>query len=504
MTETWLSNNADKNYLTIENVKPIGYNLMHVPRTQGRGGGVGLVYKETLKLSNTTADAKTYKSFEYCECTFRTSKQLIRILVLYKPPSTSKHNSNDKVFTEEFSSLLNGYVISSGKLIICGDMNYHLENVNDRNVKKLLKIWSNQGFQQHAQGATHTAGHTLDFVLTRDTEDVIDEVEVSDVNLSDHYLIKFNIKTWKAQPKTEKVTYRSMKKIIPEHVQLDIDRKLNICETDTIEDMLKKYKQVAEETLNHHAPVKTRMMTRHPNAPWYNEELREQKQLRRKLERRWKTTRETAHKMAYKSQCKKVNRMLDETKTRYYSKKVTEAGNNQKEIFRIINTLLHRGKGSPLPHTESDEQLCEDFAEYFTEKIVKIREDLEEAARLQDSETNAEELETHARLTEFMVVDEEEVRRLIQETASKTCELDALTWLLKECLTSLLPMITKIINMSLSTAHVPSELKRALLKPLIKKALLDPELKKNYRPVSNLDFISKLIEKVASIKSLST
>ena len=43
---------------------------------------------------------------------------------------------------------------------------------------------------------------------------------------------------------------------------------------------------------------------------------------------------------------------------------------------------------------------------------------------------------------------------------------------------------------------MPHHLKRAIVKPIIKKSTLDPENMKNYRPVSNLAYIGKTIEKV--------
>ena len=70
------------------------------------------------------------------------------------------------------------------------------------------------------------------------------------------------------------------------------------------------------------------------------------------------------------------------------------------------------------------------------------------------------------------------------------------TWLLKECLPALLPVITKIVNLSLSQCEMPENLKEALLITLLKKLLLDHEVLKNFRPVSNLAYLSKLIEMV--------
>ena len=59
-------------------------------------------------------------------------------------------------------------------------------------------------------------------------------------------------------------------------------------------------------------------------------------------------------------------------------------------------------------------------------------------------------------------------------------------------------MITKIINCSLLTGHIPSVLKTAVIKPLFKKPSLDPEVLANYRPISNLPFLSKVLEKVVA------
>ena len=58
--------------------------------------------------------------------------------------------------------------------------------------------------------------------------------------------------------------------------------------------------------------------------------------------------------------------------------------------------------------------------------------------------------------------------------------------------------VTDIVNMSLRDSLMPKSLKTALIRPLLKKTGLDRDILKNYRPVSNLTFISKVIEKVVS------
>jgi hypothetical protein len=60
--------------------------------------------------------------------------------------------------------------------------------------------------------------------------------------------------------------------------------------------------------------------------------------------------------------------------------------------------------------------------------------------------------------------------------------------------------ITTIINMSLSTSVVPTSFKRAIVRPLLKKPALEKDIHKSYRPVSNLPFISKVLEKVVETR----
>ena len=70
------------------------------------------------------------------------------------------------------------------------------------------------------------------------------------------------------------------------------------------------------------------------------------------------------------------------------------------------------------------------------------------------------------------------------------------TSFVKGLLPVLLPTILTIVNKSLSESHMPTALKDAIVKPLIKKPSLDKDNLKNYRPVSNLAYLRKLIESV--------
>ena len=90
-----------------------------------------------------------------------------------------------------------------------------------------------------------------------------------------------------------------------------------------------------------------------------------------------------------------------------------------------------------------------------------------------------------------------EVTKTISASKSKTCELDPLpTDVLKQFLPELLPFITDMCNASLQQGCLPLSQRRAIIIPRLKKSNLDQADVKNYRPVSNLTFMSKVIERL--------
>ena len=81
----------------------------------------------------------------------------------------------------------------------------------------------------------------------------------------------------------------------------------------------------------------------------------------------------------------------------------------------------------------------------------------------------------------------------------KCCDLDPIpAYILKECKSTILPVLTNIVNMSLQSASMPAALKEAMIKPKLKKDNLDSEDYSNFRPISNLKVVSKIIEKAVS------
>jgi len=109
-----------------------------------------------------------------------------------------------------------------------------------------------------------------------------------------------------------------------------------------------------------------------------------------------------------------------------------------------------------------------------------------------------------ASLTELKACTEDEVQRVMLSSPTKSCTLDSIpTFLLKELVDVLLPYLTAMINASLSEGHLPVSQKHAILTLLLKKSYLSASDLKNYRPVSNLAFVSKVAERIVVEKLIS-
>ncbi len=140
------------------------------------------------------------------------------------------------------------------------------------------------------------------------------------------------------------------------------------------------------------------------------------------------------------------------------------------------------------------------FMNYFTYKINTIRDQtvtmqLPAAVSHQIVYYWSPEEQFHS----FSTIGEEELYKLVKSAKPTTCILDPIpSKLLKEVLPEVIDPLLAIINSSLSLGYVPKTFKLAVIKPLIKKTQLDPKDLVNYRPISNLPFLSKILEKVAS------
>lgn len=511
ITETWLGTSVDAQCLG--ELVPQGYDILHVPRQNNRpGGGVAVLYKASisLKLLDSTV-SQSYSHFEYLDCKMEINHQTIYLSVVYRPPPSKSNGLRNSIFFDEWPLYLEKHCTNPSETILVGDLNFHLDVPGNADAQRFLQVLESCGLKQHVLAPTHQKGHTLDVLITKYASTVITDITISDPGLcdsegnpsGDHMAVTFNTTLTKPSLSRKSVSYRKLRKIDINAFRSDIKSSPKLNNIDgTAEHLLECYTGGITELVDRHAPLCHKTITLRPNAPWYDDKLRDAKQKRRRLERKWQKHRIEVHHQIYREQCRAVSKLLVETRRRYYQNKIAESGSDQKAIYTVVRHLLGQSTSVTLPDYESPQDLANQFSAFFTDKIVNIRQSFSTEPNTLPTETlhtENETVENITHLSEFTQASEDEIRKIISSSSSKSCELDPLpTWLLKDCLEQLLPLITVIINKSLQEGVVPTAMKMAHVRPSLKKPGLDQNILKNYRPVSNLSFLSKILEKVVA------
>ena len=501
LTETWLGPQGSNPVLEGD-LCPPGYSLALQSRTT-RGGGIALIYRSTLKCSILQSD--NFQSFENLEIKLYNQTSPIHMIIIYRPGPNVKNKLTSSMFFNEFTPFLEEKSLSNNRLCIVGDFNFHLDDKKNSDAKRFARILSSFDLYQHVDCPTHEKGHTLDLVISRPSDELLCDLNVEESRMGkcDHHWIHCLLRGPKPKTLQKQISYRKIKSIDLAQFSNDLQNSdLFLNNTfDTLENAVSVYNSTLENALNSHAPVISKTITIHSDAPWYNDDIAEAKREKRRAEKLWRKTKLTVHREIYVEKRDTVNRKMQEAKTSYYSNLVSEA-DDHKDLFKIIDKLCHKKNDNILPEHKSSKELANRFAEFFTNKIVNIRKHLESITS-QNHENPTENNQT-SKLETLEPTSPEELKKIIMKSKATTCDLDPIpTSLLKHILDLILPVMTKIINMSFENGTVPKQFKKALILPLLKKILLDPEILKNFRPVSNLSFLSKLMERVAANRLLN-
>ena len=493
LTETWLTN--------LDNVpraalKQHGFNFQDFTRQSARrGGGTGILYKDSLRVSKQACGENN--SFEYSEWLVTSANNRVKLCVIYRPPYSEDHPVSVQSFFTEFEDYLESIVLSNEPICIMGDFNIHMDKSTCPDQHKLMDILNSFGLIQHVNIPTHQSGHTLDLIITRNSDDIILSNPYSGDYISDHCFITTQLTFPKPGSCQKLVQYRKLKSMDLDSFKLDLQDICNdLMQLSALESMASEYYCRLKSCLDKHAPVICKVIHIHPNRPWYTPSLKEKKVEKRKAEKLWRESEDRSIELLQK--CHQVRNqysyLLKQAVTDHYSDAIICASGDQKALYKIVDSLTNITRDNPLPPSTSASELANDFGDFFIDKVQKIRHEIDNTHT--DPPTVLKEYtEPLATLSSFTTVSEDEIRRLIMTAKPASCDLDPIpTSLLKECVDIVLPIFAKLINTSLDTGTFPDCWKTALVIPLLKKCGLE-QIFKNYRPVSNLPFISKITEK---------
>ena len=284
---------------------------------------------------------------------------------------------------------------------------------------------------------------------------------------------------------------RKLKDVDIEEFMKEVKERVQISDTGFGENM-KLYNTVLGDLVEQKAPLQKISIKTVSSAPWFDTEYKELRRLRRKAEKAYKKTKSLEDKENFIKLRKQTTQLAHNKKCKHYGDKLK--GNNR-HLFPSINKLLDNEQEEVLPEADSDRELANRFLKYFTEKIEKIRQTFPK----DNPDLNLRMPAPAGKLREFEPATEEEIREIVVEYGMKCSPEDPIpaSLLKKTDLDVFIPIWTKLVNLSLGEGSMDC-LKSGVLYPLIKQLddITDKDNEKNYRPVTNLQFVGKLIERI--------
>ena len=127
-------------------------------------------------------------------------------------------------------------------------------------------------------GPTHIHSHTLDLIITRQSDQIVRSTPRVYCYFSDHAPVLCRLHSIKPSFSTRTLSFRKIKSVNVDSLNDDL-AKSELCKNppDDLEELLLSYNKTLIAVLDKHAPVKNRTIVMRPQVPWYTDEIRQAK-----------------------------------------------------------------------------------------------------------------------------------------------------------------------------------------------------------------------------------
>ncbi|KAI2645280.1 RNA-directed DNA polymerase from mobile element jockey [Labeo rohita] len=264
---------------------------------------------------------------------------------------------------------------------------------------------------------------------------------------------------------------------------------------DSVDLLLESFNSKVKNVIDDIAPVKVSKTTGRQKSSWRKSTaVQSMKRQCRKAERMWRKTKLEIHYSIYKDSLHAFNVELATARQKFFSNLINSNLNNTRTLFATVERLTN--PPSQIPSEMLSDSKCNDFASFFSE-ITNIRKVISTSSSYAEVRQIQPQFQKEVTLSVFEAIDSKTLEEIVQHLKSSTCNLDTLpTSFFKSVFNCLEADLLEVVNTSLLSGTFPNSLKTAVVKPLLKKSNLDNTILSNYRPISNLPFIGKIIEKV--------
>uniref|UniRef100_A0A3Q2WWY2 Reverse transcriptase domain-containing protein n=1 Tax=Haplochromis burtoni TaxID=8153 RepID=A0A3Q2WWY2_HAPBU len=387
-----------------------------------------------------------------------------------------------------------GIALKYDSFLILGDFNIHVCCDSKLLVKDFLNIIDSFNLTQWVSGPTHEKGHTLDLVLSHGLEVCI--TDISELRISDHLPVLCTL-TLRCSMDKSNAPLRKKRALnvltAPAFSAAFMDSGIMNSNCKNVEDLSAILHSTCTYILDSIAPFRT-VHAKHSSEPWLNDYTRSLRRDYRRAERRWKKDRLHVSLQILRTRLSAHQEAVKTVKTQFVSNVVSANSHRPQVLFNILNRFFSLCDN---PGVTSSPSMCDDFLAFFNNKILSIRALVSFSAVSVQSPPPV----CSAVLEQFVPVSLKDLTAIVSGLRSSHCPSDSLPpSLLKNTFNIVGPFILKLINTSLATGCIPLCFKQAVVQPLLKKQNLDPTVLSNYRPISKLPFLSKVLEKVVYLQ----
>ena len=172
-------------------------------------------------------------------------------------------------------------------------------------------------------------------------------------------------------------------------------------------------------------PLVTKEIRVRDDAEWYDHRVVSLRREQRRVERRWRRIGSDAARTSYVSTCRAVVKQIYICKTEYYQHQMSQCDGDQRCTFVFLNNLMGRTLDPAILTSSSDDELASRFSGFFSEKIIRIRGEIDASVVNQEFSVDFPLRFTRSfTFSHFRPVTEADVLRYIRETRKTCCSLD--------------------------------------------------------------------------------
>ena len=493
VAETWLESNVLDKYININ-----GFNVFRHDR--GRGGGVCIYVRDDLEAKplNVNVQREDGLDIEDLWITVQCRKLPSFIIgCIYRHPKAPVDSFN--YLLESFRSVC----LKNKAVYVFGDFNDNMLSMNSRLVKIIEKARMTYMIKTPTR-ITEKSSTLIDQIITNSPQKIL----YSDVlpgPIADHELITITIDMKKPKRRLILRTFRSMKNYTPNilcNLILDESHILNfIFRTDDIGNQVDIFTSVFTKCINSCAPMVTKEIRR-PNAPWITDSIKEDMEIRDELQRTLKKNRQNIElQQQHKIAKLHVKNRLESAIKDHYRDQMNDCNFDLTKTWKIIESMTP-GKSDTFINMSSEELLhkANTFNEYFANVGRKSFEKSQESINVNPQNYLNVQEPLGSEYFRPQPVDLVTIILVIKELNSTNafgCDGIAFKFI-KDSLPVTIIYILVIINTSIVTLIFPDKWKLSHVLPFFKSG--DKEEACNYRPISLLPILSKILEKVVAIQ----